>query len=165
MRGFPWRDDAAGLLAWQQARTGYPLVDAGLTELRRTGWMHGRVRLVVASFLTKHLLVDWRAGQDWFWDQLVDADLASNAMNWQWAAGSGTDTTGFGRIFNPIRQGATRDPEGRYVRRWLPALKDVPVALVHEPHKTAVADYPAPVVDVVETRRRAFAVAREYLAR
>jgi deoxyribodipyrimidine photo-lyase len=162
MRGFPWREDARGLAAWKRGRTGYPLVDAGMRQLRRTGWMHNRARMVVASFLTRHLLVDWRRGQDWFWDELVDADLASNAMNWQWVAGSGTDTMGFGRIFNPIKQGFDLDPDGVYVRRWVSELTDSPAETIHQPPPPdllggAGSGYPPPLVDLQEGRTRALA--------
>jgi len=116
----PWRRDNAALRAWQRGRTGYPLVDAGMRELWRTGWMHNRVRMVAASFLTKHLLTDWREGARWFWDTLVDADLANNTFGWQWVAGSGADAAPYFRIFNPEAQASRFDPDGEYVRRWLP---------------------------------------------
>ncbi|MFO1067276.1 MAG: deoxyribodipyrimidine photo-lyase [Geminicoccaceae bacterium] len=170
MRGFPWRDDPAALTAWQRGRTGYPLVDAGMRQLRRSGWMHNRARMVVASFLTRHLLIDWRHGQDWFWDELVDADLASNAMNWQWVAGSGTDTTGFGRIFNPIKQGIDLDPDGAYVRRWVRELADCPAETIHLPPPPdllggAGSGYPPPLVDLQEGRARALATYDKHMAR
>ena len=116
--GFPWRDDLQGLRAWQRGETGYPIVDAGMNELWNTGWMHNRVRMIVASFLTKDLLVSWQAGAEWFWDTLIDADLASNTLGWQWAAGCGADAQPFFRIFNPDSQQKTHDPQGSYVRRW-----------------------------------------------
>jgi deoxyribodipyrimidine photo-lyase len=115
----PWRDDPAGLAAWQRGRTGYPLVDAGMRELWQTGWMHNRVRMVAASFLTKHLLIDWREGTRWFWDTLVDADLANNTLGWQWVAGSGADAAPYHRIFNPAAQADRFDGDGRYRARWL----------------------------------------------
>ena len=115
----PWRDDPAGLAAWQRGRTGYPLVDAGMRELWQTGWMHNRVRMVAASFLTKHLLIDWREGTRWFWDTLVDADLANNTLGWQWVAGSGADAAPYHRIFNPAAQADRFDGDGRYRPRWL----------------------------------------------
>ena len=115
----PWRDDPAGLAAWQRGRTGYPLVDAGMRELWQTGWMHNRVRMVAASFLTKHLLIDWRFGARWFWDTLVDADLANNTLGWQWVAGSGADAAPYHRIFNPAAQADRFDRDGRYRARWL----------------------------------------------
>jgi len=130
-----WRKNEEWLRAWQQGRTGYPLVDAGLRELWHTGWMHNRVRMVVASFLIKDLLIDWREGARWFWDTLVDADLAQNTMGWQWAAGSGADAAPFFRIFNPVNQGEKFDPDGDYVRRWVPELAQMPNAWIHQPLK------------------------------
>jgi deoxyribodipyrimidine photo-lyase len=115
----PWRDDADALTAWQRGLTGYPLVDAGMRELWHTGWMHNRVRMVAASFLTKHLLIDWRQGARWFWDTLVDADLANNTLGWQWVAGSGADAAPYHRIFNPTAQADRFDGDGRYRDRWL----------------------------------------------
>jgi deoxyribodipyrimidine photo-lyase len=131
--GFPWRKDAAWLQAWQRGRTGYPIVDAGLRELWSTGWMHNRVRMIVASFLVKDLLLDWREGARWFWDTLVDADLASNTLGWQWTAGCGADAAPYFRVFNPVSQGEKFDPNGNYVRRWVPELAELPVTLVHRP--------------------------------
>lgn len=165
---FPWRDDAAGLRTWQQGRTGYPIVDAGMRELCSTGWMHNRVRMIVASFLTRDLLVNWLDGAKWFWESLVDADLASNAMNWQWAAGTGTDSGAYPRIFNPVTQGEKFDPKGEYVRAWLPELAALPHAFVHRPWTAPariLADagvvlgttYPEPVVDHAAARKRAMA--------
>lgn len=130
---FPWRDDPAGLKAWQRGLTGYPIVDAGMRELYATGWMHNRVRMIVGSFLVKHLLTDWRRGEEWFWDTLVDADPASNAASWQWVAGSGADAAPYFRIFNPIIQGEKFDPAGAYVRKWVPELAKLPNALIHKP--------------------------------
>jgi deoxyribodipyrimidine photo-lyase len=143
--------------AWKKARTGYPLVDAGMRELWRTGWMHNRVRMVAASFLTKHLLIDWRDGERWFWDTLVDADPANNAAGWQWVAGSGADAAPYFRIFNPSRQSQTFDPEGHYIRRWLPELRAVPDATVHNPRRAISPNYPAPIVDHDTARQRALA--------
>ncbi|CAD6551567.1 Deoxyribodipyrimidine photo-lyase [Paraburkholderia hiiakae] len=162
----PWRKDTAGLRAWQRGLTGYPLVDAGMRELWHTGWMHNRVRMVVASFLTKHLLIDWRAGESWFWDTLVDADPASNPANWQWVAGSGVDAAPYFRIFNPVLQGQKFDPRGAYVRRWVPELAALPDALVHQPWKANAQqreaagvrlgkNYPEPVVEHELARQRA----------
>ena len=130
---FAWRDDPGGLEDWRRGRTGYPIVDAGMRELWTTGWMHNRVRMIVASFLVKHLLVDWREGEAWFWDTLVDADLANNVCNWQWVAGSGADAAPYFRIFNPILQGERFDPRGDYVRRWVPELARVPAKSLHQP--------------------------------
>jgi len=167
-RRFPWREDKAALTAWQRGRTGYPIVDAGLRELWATGWMHNRVRMIAASFLVKHLLIAWQAGEAWFWDTLVDADLAQNAASWQWVAGSGADASPFFRIFNPVLQGETFDPDGAYVRRWLPELAQVPIEFLHKPWTappTLLAaagvvlgrDYPEPVVDHALARERALA--------
>jgi deoxyribodipyrimidine photo-lyase len=115
-----WEKDEAGLKAWQKGLTGYPIVDAGLRELWQTGWMHNRVRMITASFLIKHLLTDWRVGEAWFWDTLVDADPANNPASWQWVAGSGADAAPYFRVFNPVTQGEKFDPEGAYVRRFIP---------------------------------------------
>lgn len=154
---FRWRSNPAWLRAWQRGQTGYPLVDAGMRELWATGWMHNRVRMVVASFLVKDLLVSWLEGARWFWDTLVDADLAQNTLGWQWTAGCGADAAPFFRIFNPSSQGKKFDPEGAYVRRWVPELAALPAEWIHEPHTAppeALAragvslgkDYPAPIV-------------------
>ena len=129
----PWRDDDQGLSAWQKGLTGYPVVDAGMRQLWTTGWMHNRVRMIVASFLVKDLLIDWRQGEAWFWDTLVDADLANNVQNWQWVAGSGADAQPFFRIFNPVSQGRRFDADGDYVRRWVPELANLPSRWIHEP--------------------------------
>ena len=165
---FPWRQDRAALAAWQQGRTGYPIVDAGMRQLWQTGWMHNRVRMIVASFLAKHLLIDWRAGEAWFWDTLVDADTANNPANWQWVAGSGADAAPYFRIFNPVLQGQRFDPRGDYLRRYLPEIAALPTGLIHQPWlapvsvlaKAAVTlglTYPRPIVDHAATRRRALA--------
>ncbi|MBU6371760.1 MAG: DNA photolyase family protein [Alphaproteobacteria bacterium] len=165
---FPWADDPAGIEAWKRGRTGYPIVDAGMRELWTTGWMHNRVRMVVASFLIKHLMTDWRVGQDWFWDTLVDADLANNAASWQWVAGSGADAAPYFRIFNPVSQGETYDPDGAYVRRWVPEIARLPNALLHRPWEADAAalraagvtlgeTYPRPIIDHATARARALA--------
>lgn len=165
---FPWRDDPAALAAWQRGRTGYPLVDAGMRQLWHTGWMHNRVRMVVASFLIKHLLLDWRSGEAWFWDTLVDADPASNAASWQWVAGSGADAAPYYRIFNPILQGEKFDPRGEYVRLWVPELAGLPSDVIHQPWSASSArlssagvklgeTYPRPIVDHDAARNRALA--------
>ena len=130
---FPWRNDAAMLKAWQRGKTGYPIVDAGMRELWRTGWMHNRVRMITASFLIKDLLISWRDGARWFWDTLVDADLAQNTLGWQWTAGCGADAAPFFRIFNPVSQGRKFDPHGAYVSKWIPSLARLPVKWVHAP--------------------------------
>ena len=165
---FPWRDDPAALEAWRRGLTGYPFVDAGMRQLWATGWMHNRARLVAASFLVKHLLLPWRSGEDWFWETLVDADLANNALGWQWVAGCGADAAPYFRIFNPVTQGRRHDPDGAYVRRWIPELASLPPAHVHAPWLapadvlveagvTLDATYPAPIVDHGEARSRALA--------
>ena len=162
----PWRHDPEGLTAWKSGMTGYPLVDAGMRELWATGWMHNRVRMVVASFLVKHLLIDWREGEAWFWDTLVDADLASNVQNWQWVAGSGADAAPYFRIFNPVTQGKKFDPAGDYVRRWIPELRTLPDRWLHAPWTapgTVLSEngvklgytYPRPIVDHSQARARA----------
>lgn len=148
-RGDRWRDDDEALAAWMEGRTGYPLVDAGMRQLREEGFMHNRARLVTASFLTKHLYVDWRAGAAHYASLLVDADLPNNVGNWQWVAGTGADTRP-NRMFNPTRQAARHDPTGDYVRRWVPELAGVDGAAVHEPWRLALLGapgYPAPIVD------------------
>ncbi len=167
MVGIPWRCDRRALRAWQEGRTGIPIVDAGMRQLWRIGWMHNRVRMITASFLVKHALIDWTAGEAWFWDTLVDADLATNAMSWQWIAGSGTDSAPFFRIFNPVAQSRRFDPDGAYIRTWVPELAALPDRYVHAPHEapgsvTAEAGirYPAPVVDLGEGRDRALAAFR-----
>ena len=166
--GFPWLDDANGLTAWQRGLTGYPIVDAGMRELWQTGWMHNRVRMIVASFLVKDLLIDWRIGERWFWDTLVDADLAQNAASWQWVAGSGADAAPYFRVFNPVLQGRKFDPDGTYVRRFVPELADLPSDHIHAPWEAPApvlamagvrlgASYPPPVVDHGRARERALA--------
>jgi deoxyribodipyrimidine photo-lyase len=170
--GFPWRADTGTLRAWQRGMTGYPLVDAGMRQLWQTGWMHNRVRMVVASFLVKHLLIDWREGESWFWDTLVDADVANNPASWQWVAGSGADAAPYFRIFNPMLQGEKFDPRGDYVRRWVPELAALPAAVIHAPWQAPPAvlakagvrlgdTYPAPVVDHDAARERALAALSE----
>ena len=165
---FPFRDDEPAFRAWARGRTGYPLVDAGMRQLWRTGYMHNRVRMIVASFLIKHLLIDWRRGEAWFWDTLIDADPANNPASWQWVAGSGADAAPYFRIFNPVLQGETFDPDGAYVRRWVPELQRLEARFVHAPW-LAPADalaragltlgrtYPSPIVDHAAARARALA--------
>lgn len=155
---FPWARDKKTLRAWQRGRTGYPLVDAGMRELWATGWMHNRVRMVVASFLVKHLRLHWLEGARWFWDTLVDADLANNSLGWQWSAGCGADAAPYFRVFNPVLQAKRFDPHGNYVRAFVPALASAPLEFVHEPWRApplALAaaagidfgrDYPRPIV-------------------
>ncbi len=166
---FPWTADETGhLAAWQRGRTGYPIVDAGMRQLWATGWMHNRVRMVVASFLVKDLLLPWQAGEAWFWDTLVDADLASNSASWQWVAGCGADAAPYFRVFNPVLQGEKFDPAGAYVRHWVPEVAYLPDRFVHRPWQ-APGDvleaagvrlgktYPGPIVDHSEARARALA--------
>lgn len=155
---FPWREGAeaeADLLAWQQGRTGYPIVDAGMRQLWHSGWMHNRVRMIVASFLIKHLLIDWRRGEYWFWDTLVDADYAQNAVNWQWSAGSGVDANMFVRIMAPLSQSEKFDA-AEYIRRWVPELSHLPEAAIHDP-PLPVRGYPQKLVGHAEGRARALA--------
>jgi deoxyribodipyrimidine photo-lyase len=163
---FPWRMDAQALRAWTRGRTGYPLVDAGMRELWHTGWMHNRVRMVAASFLVKHLLIPWQEGAAWFWDTLVDADLANNTMGWQWTAGCGADAAPYFRIFNPVLQGEKFDPTGAYVRKWVPELARIPQTWAHRPWEapplvlaeagvTLGKTYPWPIVEHATARQRA----------
>ena len=155
---FQWRRDPDGLAAWREGRTGYPLVDAGMRQLWATGFMHNRVRMVAASFLIKHLLIDWREGEAWFWDTLVDADEASNPANWQWSAGCGADAAPFFRIFNPVLQSERYDPDGDYVRRWVPELAHLPARQIHRPWTADTPNYPMPIVDHAAARQRALDV-------
>jgi len=163
---FPWRKNKKELRAWQKGQTGYPIVDAGMRELWVTGWMHNRVRMIVASFLIKDLLVAWQEGAAWFWDTLVDADLANNTLGWQWTAGCGADAAPFFRIFNPTSQGEKFDPEGEYVKKWCPELNGLPKKWLHRPWEAPAEvlqaaklklgmDYPAPIVDHSEKRDEA----------
>jgi len=169
---FPWADDAARLRAWQRGRTGYPIVDAGMRELWTTGWMHNRVRMIVASFLVKHLRLPWLEGARWFWDTLVDADLASNTLGWQWSAGCGADAAPYFRVFNPILQGVKFDPHGDYVRLHVPELARVPAAHIHAPWEAPAVvlaaagvrlgeTYPKPCVDHKAARDAALAAFAE----
>ncbi len=163
---FPWAEDRSKLSTWQKGSTGYPIVDAGLRELWHCGWMHNRVRMIVASFLVKDLLIPWQDGAAWFWDTLVDADLANNSASWQWVAGCGADAAPYFRIFNPVLQGRKFDPDGVYVRRWIPELAGLPNASIHEPWQADQHDlrragvtlgktYPRPMVDHAAARKRA----------
>lgn len=163
---FPWRDDAKALKAWQFGKTGIPIVDAGMRELYQTGYMHNRVRMIVGSFLVKNLLIDWRKGERWFWDCLLDADSASNTASWQWVAGSGADAAPYFRIFNPILQGEKFDKQGEYVKQYCPELADLPNKYIHQPWNASEdilkqaniklgVDYPEPIVDLKASRQRA----------
>ncbi|MGK2741424.1 cryptochrome/photolyase family protein [Tepidicaulis sp. LMO-SS28] len=166
--GFPWEENRKGFKAWTKGETGYPIVDAGMRELWHTGYMHNRVRMITASFLIKDLLIHWKEGAAWFWDTLVDADAANNAASWQWVAGSGADASPYFRIFNPVLQGEKFDPEGDYVRRWVPELARLGSAYIHKPwaapdaalKKAGVVPgttYPRPIVDHAKARDRALA--------
>jgi len=163
---FPWTKDKARLKAWQQGMTGYPLVDAGMRELWQTGYMHNRIRMVTASFLVKNLLIHWYEGEQWFWDCLLDASLASNSASWQWVAGSGADAAPYFRIFNPVTQGEKFDAEGAYVKQYIPELKHLPIKYLFAPWNAPKAvleeasivlgqDYPKPIVDLAYSRQRA----------
>jgi deoxyribodipyrimidine photo-lyase len=165
---FPWKRDDKALSAWQRGLTGYPIVDAGMRQLWHSGVMHNRVRMVVASFLVKHLLIDWRAGERWFWDTLVDADAGSNPANWQWVAGCGADAAPYFRVFNPVLQGEKFDPDGAYVRRWVGELGRLPASLIHQPWRATPLElasagvelgrtYPEPIIDHKQARERALA--------
>lgn len=169
-RTFPHLGDPAGLAAWQRGQTGYPIVDAGMRQLWQTGWMHNRVRMIASSFLVKHLLIDWREGARWFWDTLVDADLASNTLGWQWIMGSGVDSQPFNRILEPVGQGRRWDTDGAYVRRWCPELARLPDEVMHAPWEATVRTlaaagvklgetYPDRIVDHATARTRALAAA------
>jgi deoxyribodipyrimidine photo-lyase len=149
---FPWKKNSHALKAWQQGKTGYPLVDAGMRQLWQTGWMHNRVRMVVASFLVKDLRLHWHEGARWFWDTLVDADLANNSASWQWVAGCGVDAAPYFRIFNPITQSEKFDPSGEYIRRWVPELRELDSKMIHTPWKIPSLNYPEPIVNHDEAR-------------
>ena len=170
---FPWETDAATLKAWQTGRTGYPIVDAGMRQLWQTGWMHNRVRMVVSSFLVKHLLQSWQDGARWFWDTLVDADLASNTLGWQWSGGCGADAAPYFRVFNPILQGKKFDPDGAYVKQYVPELRRLDAKYIHEPWDAPSAvleragiqlgdTYPTPIIDHKAGRERALAALAEF---
>jgi len=169
---FPWRENYQPLLrAWQSGETGYPIVDAGMRELWDTGYMHNRVRMIVASLLVKNIRAPWQAGARWFWDTLVDADLANNTMGWQWSAGCGADAAPYFRIFNPWTQSRRFDPDGEYIRRWVPELAKLPGRDIHAPHEAPPAlltaadirlgrDYPKPIIDYRSSREEALAAAK-----
>ena len=163
---FPWRQDPDALKAWQEGRTGYPIIDAGMRELWTTGWMHHRMRMIVASFLVKHLLISWQSGADWFWDTLVDGDLASNPANWQLVAGCGADISLDNRIISPLSQARSIDPDGAYVKSWVPELAKLPGNRIHAPWQASAGElrqarvklgetYPEPIVKLPEARERA----------
>lgn len=173
---FEWASNEHHLHAWQKGKTGYPIVDAGMRQLWQTGWMHNRVRMIVGSFLVKHLLLDWRHGEAWFWDTLVDACPANNPASWQWVAGTGADAAPYFRVFNPVIQGEKFDPNGHYVKTYIPELKNIPAKDIHKPwempptlmkarHLELGADYPEPLVDHSKAREKAlaaFSAIKEY---
>lgn len=163
---FKWESNSKHLKAWKEGKTGFPIIDAGMRELVQTGTMHNRIRMVTASFLTKNLLIKWQSGEEFFWQNLVDADLASNSFNWQWVAGSGADAAPFFRIFNPVLQTQKFDPEGEYIKKFVPELKLLPKKFIAQPWKAPAEvlkkakiqlkkDYPLPVVDLDKTRKQA----------
>jgi deoxyribodipyrimidine photo-lyase len=160
-----WRDDPSEIEAWKSGRTGIPVVDAGMRQLLQTGWMHNRARMICGSFLVKNLLVDWRIGERHFRHLLVDGDVPQNVGNWQWVAGTGPDAAAYNRIFNPVLQSRRFDPDGDYIRRWVPELRDLDSDAIHAPWELAdgglfaptVEDYPHPIVDLAESRARALA--------
>lgn len=171
-KSFKWRKNKKNLLSWQQAKTGYPLVDAAMRELWHSGWMHNRCRMVVASFLTKHLGLHWLEGANWFWDTLVDADLANNIAGWQWVAGCGADAAPYFRVFNPTTQAEKFDPNGDYIRRWVPELSKLPTKAIHSPwlaDETTLqqagvklgVNYPHPIVDHKQAREQALEAYRD----
>jgi deoxyribodipyrimidine photo-lyase len=173
---FPWREDERGFRAWARGRTGYPIVDAGMRQLWRTGYLPNRARLIVASFLVKHLLIDWRRGEEWFWDTLIDADPANNPLNWQWVAGAGVDAAPYFRIFNPVLQAEKFDSDGAYVRQWVPELERLEAPAIHSPWQAssdALAragvvlgkTYPKPIVDHAAARARALGAFAEMRGR
>jgi deoxyribodipyrimidine photo-lyase len=170
---FPWQTDAATLKAWRTGHTGYPIVDAGMRQLWQTGWMHNRVRMIVSSLLVKHLLQDWQDGARWFWDTLVDADLASNTLGWQWSGGCGADAAPYFRVFNPIIQGKKFDPDGDYVKRYVPELSGLDSEYIHEPweaprsvlYKAGIemgVTYPKPIIEHKAGRERALSALAQF---
>ncbi len=165
--GFPWKDNATALKAWTMGQTGYPIVDAGMRELWQTGFMHNRVRMIAASLLVKHLLIHWKRGEQWFWDTLVDADIASNPFGWQWVAGTGADAAPYFRVFNPTAQGERFDPDGAYVRHFVPEIADLPDNYLHRPWQAPpllrpnATLYSPPIIEHDEGRKRALAAFAE----
>ena len=170
--GFKWLNNQDHLKSWQKGRTGYPIIDAGMRQLYETGYMHNRVRMIVGSFLVKNLMLHWSHGQEWFWDTLVDADIASNSASWQWVAGTGADAAPYFRIFNPITQSKKFDPDGIYIKKYVHELKDIPCNIIHMPsdcdtetlksHGLVLGeDYPFPIVDLATTRNRALSAFKE----
>jgi deoxyribodipyrimidine photo-lyase len=172
LRNIPWRDDQDGFRAWAEGRSGYPVVDAAMRQLNSTGWMHNRARMITASFLVKDLLIDWRHGERYFMQHLLDGDPAANNGGWQWTAGTGTDAAPYFRVFNPVLQGKKFDPTGTYVRRWVPELSAVPDTYIHTPWEIPTSlqaklgcvigkTYPAPIIDHAMARQRVLAAYRQ----
>ena len=171
-RSMSWAKDPEGLHAWRTGQTGYPIVDAGMRQLRAEGWIHNRIRMVCASFLVKDLLIDWRVGERWFRRWLLDADVAQNVGNWQWVAGTGADAAPYFRVFNPVLQSRKFDPEGTYIRRWVPEIAAVPDEWIHAPWELGPLElegmdvklgetYPFPIVEHSEARQRTIAAYRK----
>jgi deoxyribodipyrimidine photo-lyase len=169
LRTINWQNNPAEFNAWTQGETGYPIIDAGMRQLREIGWMHNRARMITASFLVKDLLIDWRWGERWYMQQLLDGDPAANNGGWQWTAGTGTDAAPYFRIFNPILQSKKFDPEGQYIRRWVPELSILPDKLIHTPWEMNQdqqrqfnieigVDYPQPIIEHSFARQRALDV-------
>ena len=157
-QGLPWRDAEGDFKRWCEGRTGYPIVDAGMRQLNQTGWMHNRLRMITANFLVKDLLIDWRKGEQYFMQNLIDGSFPANNGGWQWSASVGTDAVPYFRVFNPIRQSEKFDPDGSYIRKWIDELKDVPTKHIHWPHpwlkQRNQQDYAAPIVDHSAARER-----------
>jgi deoxyribodipyrimidine photo-lyase len=169
---FKWLNNQDHLKNWQKGMTGYPIIDAGMRQLYETGYMHNRVRMIVGSFLVKNLMIHWKYGQEWFWDTLVDADIASNSASWQWVAGTGADAAPYFRIFNPVTQSKKFDPNGDYIKKYVPELKNIPVKYIHLPSELETDslssygikldhNYPKPIVDLSITRERALDAFKE----
>ncbi|MQG20348.1 MAG: deoxyribodipyrimidine photo-lyase, partial [SAR202 cluster bacterium] len=163
---FEWDNNLQNLERWKKGETGYPIIDAGMRELWNTGYMHNRVRMIVGSFLVKNLLLHWKSGERWFWDCLVDADLASNTASWQWVAGTGADAAPYFRIFNPVTQGVKFDPQGEYIKKYVPELKDLDIKYLYSPWEASTQElekaniflgknYPHPIIDLKDSRNKA----------
>ena len=157
-KNIPWKKDAEALQKWKEGKTGIPIVDAGMREMLATGWMHNRLRMIVAMFLSKNLLTNWQEGEKYFMENLIDGDIASNNGGWQWSASTGTDAAPYFRIMNPETQSLKFDPQGKYIKRWIPELKDCPEAEIHMPSNPEQYNYPEPMVDLKESRKNAIDV-------